>query len=78
MPLIKLHYNCYHASIGMIPYEILYKRKCRSPLCWDMDERQSTGPELVQTASEKDPVTQQRLKTSFSTQKSHADPKGKM
>ena len=61
----------------MTPYEILYRRKCRSPLCWDMDERQLTGPELVQTVSDKDPITQQRLKTAFSTQKSYAGPKGK-
>ena len=42
-----------------------------------MDERQLSGPELVQTASEKNPITQPRLKTAFSTQKSYAGPKGK-
>ena len=62
----------------MTPYEILYRRKCRSPLCWDMDERQLSGLELVQTALEKkNPITQPRLKTAFSTQKSYTGPKEK-
>ena len=26
--------NSYHSSIGMAPYEALYGRPCRSPLCW--------------------------------------------
>ncbi|XP_022007523.1 uncharacterized protein LOC110906739 [Helianthus annuus] len=25
----------YHASIGRAPYEMLYGRKCRTPVCWD-------------------------------------------
>ena len=27
--------NSYHESIEMAPYEALYGRKCRTPLCWD-------------------------------------------
>ena len=27
--------NIYQASIKMAPFETLYGRKCRSPLCWD-------------------------------------------
>ena len=27
--------NSYQASIKMVPFEALYGRKCRSPLCWD-------------------------------------------
>ena len=26
--------NSYPASIGMAPYEALYGRKCRTPVCW--------------------------------------------
>ncbi|XP_076892254.1 uncharacterized protein LOC143543926 [Bidens hawaiensis] len=26
--------NSYHSSIGMLPYEMLYGRKCRTPICW--------------------------------------------
>ena len=43
----------------------------------DMDERQLSGLELLQTASEKNPITQPRLKIVFSTQKRYADPKRK-
>jgi hypothetical protein len=34
LPLIEFSYNSYHSSIGMTPYEALYGRKCRTPLCW--------------------------------------------
>ena len=34
LPLVEFAYNnSYHASIGMPPYEALYGRKCRTPLC---------------------------------------------
>ena len=78
LPLIEFAYNnSYHASIEMAPYEALYGRKCRSPLCWEVGERQLTGPELVQITSEKVSIIQQILKTVFSRQKSYADPKRK-
>ena len=78
LPLIEFVYNnSYHASIEMAPYEVLYGRKCRLPLCWEIGERQLTGPELVQKTLEKVPIIQQRLKTAFSRQKSYADPKRK-
>nr|KAJ0221761.1 hypothetical protein LSAT_V11C200066770 [Lactuca sativa] len=35
-PLIEFAYNnSYHASIKVAPYEALYGRKCRTPLCWN-------------------------------------------
>ena len=74
LPLIEFAYNnSYHASIEMAPYEVLYGRTCRSPLCWEVGERQLTGPELVQITLEKVPIIQQRLKTALSRQKSYAD-----
>ncbi|GJR04711.1 putative reverse transcriptase domain-containing protein [Tanacetum coccineum] len=34
-PLAEFSYkNSYHASIKAAPYEALYGRKCRSPVCW--------------------------------------------
>ena len=40
LPLIEFVYNnSYHASIEMAPYEVLYGRECRSPLCWEVGER---------------------------------------
>nr|GFB36586.1 putative reverse transcriptase domain-containing protein [Tanacetum cinerariifolium] len=35
LPLVKFSYNnIYHASIKAVPFEALYGRKCRSPVCW--------------------------------------------
>ncbi|GJS65350.1 putative reverse transcriptase domain-containing protein [Tanacetum coccineum] len=35
LPLVKFSYNnSYHASIKAAPFEALYCRKCRSPVCW--------------------------------------------
>ncbi|GJW59757.1 putative reverse transcriptase domain-containing protein, partial [Tanacetum coccineum] len=34
-PLVEFSYNnSYHASIKAAPFEVLYSRKCRSPVCW--------------------------------------------
>nr|GEV59821.1 putative reverse transcriptase domain-containing protein [Tanacetum cinerariifolium] len=35
LPLVKFSYNNnYHASTKAAPFEALYGRKCRSPVCW--------------------------------------------
>nr|GEX78164.1 hypothetical protein [Tanacetum cinerariifolium] len=35
LPLVEFFYNnSYHASIKATPFEALYGRKCRSPVCW--------------------------------------------
>ena len=46
LPLMKFSYNnSYQSSIEMAPYEALYGRKCRTPLCWDeVGERKLLGP----------------------------------
>nr|GEW99708.1 putative reverse transcriptase domain-containing protein [Tanacetum cinerariifolium] len=48
LPLVKFSYNnSYDASIKVAPYEALYGRKCRSPVCWaEVGEAQLTGLEL--------------------------------
>ncbi|XP_052732508.1 uncharacterized protein LOC108341297 [Vigna angularis] len=64
----------FQASIGMTPFEALYGRKCRTPLCWFQEgENVLTGPELIQQTTEKVKLIQERLKTSQSRQKSYAD-----
>ncbi|GJS10683.1 reverse transcriptase domain-containing protein [Tanacetum coccineum] len=49
LPLVEFSYNnSYHASIKAAPFEALYGRKCRSPVCWaEVGEVQLTGPEIV-------------------------------
>ena len=75
LSLIEFAYNnSYHASIGMAPYEALYGRPCRSPLCWfGTGERQLFGPQLVQDCSEKIMKIRQKLLAAQSRQKSYAD-----
>ncbi|GKF37496.1 putative reverse transcriptase domain-containing protein [Tanacetum coccineum] len=44
------------------PYEALYGRKCRSPVCWaEVREAQLTGPELIQETMEKIVLIKQRM-----------------
>ncbi|GJW17121.1 putative reverse transcriptase domain-containing protein [Tanacetum coccineum] len=54
-PLVEFSYNNrYHTSIKVAPFEALYGRKCRSPVCWaEVGEVQLTGPEIVQETTEK-------------------------
>ncbi|GJW31146.1 putative reverse transcriptase domain-containing protein [Tanacetum coccineum] len=48
LPLVEFSYNnSYHASIKAAPFEALYGRKYRSPVCWaEVGQVQLTGPEL--------------------------------
>ncbi|CAN6711839.1 unnamed protein product [Malus baccata var. baccata] len=41
--------NSYHSSIGMVPFEALYGKSCRTPLYWlDVGERVLVGLEIVE------------------------------
>ena len=75
LPFIEFAYNnSFHASIGMAPYEALYGRKCRSPVCWDeVGESKLVGPEIIQITSEKIRLIRERIQTAQSRQKSYAD-----
>ena len=66
--------NSYQASIGMAPYEALYGRKCRTPICWDeVGERKLIGSEIVQVTCDKIKVIRDRLKIAQNRQKSYAN-----
>ena len=58
----------------MAPYEALYGRPCRSPLCWtEVGKSSITGPDLIRDTSEKLSLIRQRLLTAQNRQKSYAD-----
>ena len=52
----------------MEPYEALYGRSCRSPLCWtEVGESSIIGPDMIRDTSEKVSLIRQRLLTAQST-----------
>ncbi|GJW55443.1 putative reverse transcriptase domain-containing protein [Tanacetum coccineum] len=55
LPLVEFSYNnSYHASIKAAPFEVLYGKKCRSPVCWaEVGDVQLTGPEIIHETTEK-------------------------
>ena len=58
----------------MAPYEALYGRPCRSPLCWtEVGESFITGLDLFRDTSEKVSLIRQRLLMAQSRQKSYDD-----
>ncbi|KAJ8900113.1 hypothetical protein K2173_024229 [Erythroxylum novogranatense] len=62
----------------MAPYEALYGRKCRTPVCWtELSENKMIGPEIVKDTEEKIQIIRQRLKAASDRQKSYADLKRK-
>ncbi|KAI3776128.1 hypothetical protein L1987_45891 [Smallanthus sonchifolius] len=75
LPLAEFSYNnSYHTSIKAAPFEALYGRKCRSPLCWaEVGEKHLTGPEIVQETTDKIFKIKDRLKAARDRQKSYAD-----
>nr|GEU95534.1 putative reverse transcriptase domain-containing protein [Tanacetum cinerariifolium] len=56
------------------PFEALYGRKCRSPVCWaKVRDAQLTGPEIIQETTKKIVQIKQRLQAVRDRQKSYAD-----
>jgi len=79
LPLAEFAYNnSYQASIQMAPYEALYGRKCRTPVCWtELGEDKLVGPDLVKQTEEKVKLIKANLKVASDRQKSYADLKRK-
>ncbi|GJZ07926.1 hypothetical protein Tco_0542209, partial [Tanacetum coccineum] len=78
LPFEFSYNNGYHASIKVAPFEALYSRKCRSPVCWtEVGEAQILGPDLIQETTEKIIQIKQRMQAARDRQKSYADLKRK-
>nr|GFA40366.1 putative reverse transcriptase domain-containing protein [Tanacetum cinerariifolium] len=75
LSLVEFSYNIsYHANIKAAPFEALYRRKCRSPICWaEVGDRQLTGPEIIHETTEKIVQTKSRIQAARDCQKSYAD-----
>ena len=74
-PLCEFTYNnSYYSSIGMAPFEVLYGRRCRTPICWEeVGVRSFDGPMIVWQTSDKIKLIQERLKVARSKHRSYAD-----
>ena len=78
MTLVAFAYNnSFHSSIQMAPYEALYGRKCRSPICWDeIGEQKMLDPTTIpwiEEANKKVKLVCQRIQTAQNRQKRYAD-----
>ena len=75
IPLMEFSYNnSYQAIIGMVPYETLYGRRCRTPVYWtELNEHKVIGLDIVKDTKEKVQVIWQRLKAISDRKKSYAD-----
>ncbi|GJX96068.1 putative reverse transcriptase domain-containing protein [Tanacetum coccineum] len=75
LPLVEFSYNnSYHASIKAAPFEALYGRKCRSPVCWaEVGDVQLTGPEIVHETTKKIVQIRQHLQAARDRQRSYAN-----
>ncbi|GJT14807.1 putative reverse transcriptase domain-containing protein [Tanacetum coccineum] len=75
LPLVEFSYNNgYHMSIKVAPFEDLYGRKCRSPVCWaEVGDAQLTGPEIIYATTEKIIQIKKRIQATGDRQKRCAD-----
>nr|GEZ11857.1 putative reverse transcriptase domain-containing protein [Tanacetum cinerariifolium] len=56
------------------PFEALYGRKCRSPICWaEVGDSQLTGPEIIHETTKKIVQIKSRIQAARDRQKSYAD-----
>ena len=75
LPYMEFSYNNnFQASISMAPFEALYGRPYRSPICWgEVGDAPMLGPEEVKDMVDKVHLIRERMKTAQSRQKSYAD-----
>ena len=65
IPLMEFAYNnSYQSSISIALFKALYRRKCKTPICWENTrERKLLGPELVRMTTKNLHIVQANLKT---------------
>jgi hypothetical protein len=66
--------DSYQESLKMAPFEILYGRRCQTPLFWnETGERKVFGPDVLEEAEKQVRMARENLRVAQSRQKSYAD-----
>jgi hypothetical protein len=66
--------NSYQESLKMAPFEMLYRRRCQTPLFWnEMGEWRVFGPDVLDAVEKKVHMVRENLRVTQSRQKSYAD-----
>ena len=75
LPLVEFVYNnSYQRTIGMAPFEALYGRPCRSPVCWgEVGDGVLLGPEMIRDTAAQIKLIRDRMRAAQSRQASYAD-----
>ncbi|WVZ76838.1 LOW QUALITY PROTEIN: hypothetical protein U9M48_024767 [Paspalum notatum var. saurae] len=75
LPYSEFSYNnSYQASLKKALFEVLYGRRCRTPLLWaQVGEKLVFGPDMVKEAEKQVQEVTNNLKVTQSQQKSYAD-----
>jgi hypothetical protein len=64
LPYAEFSYNnSYQESLKMAPFEMLYGRRCRTPIFWnETGERQFFGPSIIQDTKKQVRIVRENLK----------------
>jgi hypothetical protein len=55
--------NRYHTSLKKAPFEVLYGRKCRTPLMWsEVEDRVIESPDFIKAAEENIAEVREKLR----------------
>jgi hypothetical protein len=75
LPYAELSYNnSYQESLRMAPFEMLYGRRCQTPLFWsETGEQKVFGPDILQEAKKQVCMVRENLRVAQSRQKSYVD-----
>jgi hypothetical protein len=66
--------NSYQESLKMAPFEMLYGRRCRTPLFWnETGERKVFGLDILHEGEKQVHMVRENLRVAQSRQKSYAD-----
>jgi hypothetical protein len=75
LPYAEFSYNnSYQESLKMAPFEVLYGRRCRTPLFWsEVGEWKVFGPDVLQEAEKQVHIVRENLRVVQSRQRSYID-----